>query len=116
MRLRRCAALALLFGTALPLAGPAVAAPSQDERFLTLLGQRNPAAVPNAPELITQAHRVCDQLDGGAPFRDLVERLTNGSDEVQSGDGAILPRTSSIVKFIAAAATIYCPQDRDQLP
>ncbi|OBH19452.1 DUF732 domain-containing protein [Mycolicibacter sinensis] len=108
------AAVLLSGAAALPAIGPAAAAPSQDERFLSLLARQQPVAMADAPELVAAAHRVCDLLDGGMSFKDLVHQLGTTPPDAGAAAPEIPTRsTSSIVRFVAAAAAVYCPLGHD---
>lgn len=57
--------------------------------------------------LIDIAHRVCDDFDSGVTFTELA---------VQAATDPVLRDRSGEVGFLVGAATIFCPEHRDELP
>jgi Protein of unknown function (DUF732) len=110
-------AVATLTGTAI-LAGPTAAAdPSQDDKFLTLLGYEDIPAIDNASSLIDTAHKVCGKLDDGMPAGDLVELIRNNGFN-ENPLARLYPQrrvTKTIDRFIDAAVQAYCPYDQGKI-
>jgi hypothetical protein len=111
------AALALLTGVAILPGGTAAADPSQDDKFLTLLGYEDISAIDNATSLIDTAHKVCGKLDDGMPAGDLVELIRNNGFN-DNPLARLYPQgrvTKTINRFINAAVQAYCPYDQGKI-
>ena len=111
------AALALLTGVAILPGGTAAGDPSQDDKFLTLLGYEDIPAIDNATSLIDTAHKVCGKLDDGMPAGDLVELIRNNGFN-DNPLARLYPQrrvTKTINRFINAAVQAYCPYDQGKL-
>ncbi len=101
-------AVVLLTATAVLRGGPASADPNQDEQFLALLSQEGVPAISGVPDLITTAHRVCGELDGGVPADTVVDELVSNANIITPGaDPGRLRRTET--RFVIASAGAYCP-------
>jgi len=97
--------------------GTAVADPSQDDKFLTLLGYEDIPAIDNATSLIDTAHKVCGKLDDGMPAGDLVELIRNNGFN-ENPLARFYPQrrvTKTINRFIDAAVQAYCPYDQGKI-
>ncbi len=96
---------------------PAYADPSQDQKFLDLLGQKEIPPVDNMNSLITTARHACEKLDSGVPVSDLVDQFrNNGFNEnpltrLQPQDRV----TRTIDRFINAAVEAYCPYNKGKI-
>jgi Protein of unknown function (DUF732) len=111
------AALALLTGVAIVPGGIAAGDPSQDDKFLTLLGYEDIPAIDNATSLIETAHKVCGKLDDGMPAADLVELIRNNGFN-DNPLARLYPQrrvTKTITRFISAAVQAYCPYDQGKI-
>jgi Protein of unknown function (DUF732) len=111
------AALALLTGVAILPGGIAAGDPSQDDKFLTLLGYEDIPAIDNATSLIDTAHKVCGKLDDGMPAGDLVELIRNNGFN-DNPLARLYPQrrvTKTITRFISAAVQAYCPYDQGKI-
>jgi hypothetical protein len=111
------AALALLTGVAIPPGGIAAADPSQDDKFLTLLGYEDIPAIDNVTSLIDTAHKVCGKLDDGMRAGDLVELIRNNGFN-ENPLARLYPErrvTKTINQFINAAVQAYCPYDQGKI-
>jgi len=111
------AALALLTGVAILPGGTAAADPSQDDKFLTLLGYEDIPAIDNATSLVDTAHKVCGKLDDGMPAGDLVELIRNNGFN-DNPLARLYPQrrvTKTINRFINAAVQAYCPYDQGKI-
>jgi hypothetical protein len=110
-------ATAVLTGTAILAGATAAADPSQDDKFLTLLGYEDIPAVDNATSLIDTAHKVCARLDEGMPAGDLVELIRNNGFN-ENPLARFYPQrrvTKTINRFISAAVQTYCPYDQGKI-
>jgi len=110
-------AIAVLTGTAIPPGGTAAADPSQDDKFLTLLGDEDIPAIDNASSLIGTARKVCGKLDDGVPPGDLVELIRNNGFN-ENPLARLYPQrriTKTIDRFIDAAVQAYCPYDQGKI-
>jgi hypothetical protein len=111
------AVLALLAGVAILPGGTAAADPSQDDKFLTLLGYEDIPAIDNATSLIDTAHKVCGKLDDGMPAGDLVELIRNNGFN-DNPLARLYPQrrvTKTITRFINVAVQAYCPYDQGKI-
>ena len=111
------AALALLTGVAILPGGTAAGDPSQDDKFLTLLGYEDIPAIDNATSLIDTAHKVCSKLDGGMSVNDLVDLIRNNGYNANWRSRLDPPDrvTRTINRFITAAVQAYCPYDEGKI-
>jgi hypothetical protein len=110
-------ASAVLTGAAILAGATAAADPSQDDKFLTLLGYEDIPAIDNATSLIDTAHKVCARLDEGMPAGDLVELIRNNGFK-ENPLARLYPQrrvTKTIDRFISAAVQTYCPYDQGQI-
>jgi hypothetical protein len=109
--------IAMLSGAAILLGGTAAADPSQDDKFLTLLGYQDIPAIDNPAGLIETAHKVCVKLDGGMPVDDLVELIRNNGFNEDPLTRLDPPRrvTKTIDRFINASVQAYCPYDQGKI-
>jgi hypothetical protein len=110
-------AIAALTGGAILTGGTATADPSQDDKFLTLLGSEDIPAVDNDSGLIDTAHKVCGKLDDGMTAGDLVELIRNNGFN-ENPLARIYPQrrvTKTIDRFINAAVQAYCPYDQGKI-
>jgi Protein of unknown function (DUF732) len=113
-----CASMVLT--AAMMCAGAAGADPSQQQdQFLALLEQEQipPTGDGEVPGVVARAHYLCGQLNGGTP----VDTLVN--DEMNRGyaDNPRLHLVSdrvrrSVIRFITASVTVYCPRHQGELP
>jgi hypothetical protein len=110
-------AIAALTGAAILAGATAAADPSQDDKFLTLLGYEDIPAIDNASSLIDTAHKVCGKLDSGMPAGDLVELIRNNGFNENPLARLYPPRrvTKTIDRFINAAVQAYCPYDQGKI-
>jgi Protein of unknown function (DUF732) len=111
------AALAVLAGAAILPGGTAAADPSQDDKFLTLLGYEDIPAIDNAASLIDTAHKVCARLDEGMAAGDLVELIRNNGFN-ENPLARLYPQrrvTKTINRFISASVQAYCPYDQGKI-
>jgi Protein of unknown function (DUF732) len=110
-------AVAILSGAAILPGAKAVADPSQDDKFLTLLGYEDIPAIDNATSLIDTAHKVCGKLDDGMSAGDLLELIRNNGFN-ENPLARLYPQrrvTTTINRFIDAAVQAYCPYDRGKI-
>jgi Protein of unknown function (DUF732) len=110
-------AIAVLTGAAIVPGATAAADPSQDDKFLTLLGYEDIPAIDNASSLIDTAHKVCARLDEGMTAGDLVELIRNNGFN-DNPLARLYPQrrvTKTIDRFINAAVQAYCPYDQGKL-
>jgi Protein of unknown function (DUF732) len=110
-------AIAVLAGAAILPGGAAAADPSQDDKFLTLLGYEDIPAIDNAASLIDTAHKVCGKLDDGMAAGDLVELIRNNGFN-ENPLARLYPQrrvTKTIDRFINAAVQAYCPYDQSKI-
>lgn len=110
-------AIAVLADAAILAGATAAADPSQDDKFLTLLGYEDIPAVDNATSLIDTAHKVCGKLDDGMPAGDLVELIRNNGFN-ENPLARLYPQrrvTKTIDRFINAAVQAYCPYDQGKI-
>lgn len=109
--------IAVLTGAAILPDATATADPSQDDKFLTLLGYEDIPAIDNASSLIDTAHKVCGRLDEGMPAGDLVELIRNNGFN-ENPLARFYPQrrvTKTIDRFISAAVQAYCPYDQGKI-
>lgn len=110
-------AIVVLTGSAILLAGAAVADPSQDDRFLALLDEEGIPAVKNESSLFAIAHRYCRELDGGTPAEAVVEEMKERSYQANPVERLFPParvrRTAA--RFIIAAVQAYCPNNQSKI-
>jgi Protein of unknown function (DUF732) len=110
-------AIAVLTGGAILPGGTAAADPSQDDKFLTLLGYEDIPSVDNTASLIATANKICVKLDGGMPVGDLVELIRNNGFN-ENPLARLYPQrrvTATINRFINAAVQAYCPYDEGKI-
>jgi hypothetical protein len=110
-------AIAALTGAAILAGATAAADPSQDDKFLTLLGYEDIPAIDNASSLIDTAHKVCGKLDDGMSAGDLVELIRNNGFN-DNPLARFYPQrrvTKTIDRFINAAVQAYCPYDQGKI-
>jgi len=110
-------AIAVLTGAAILAGATAAADPSQDDKFLTLLGYEDIPAIDNATGLIDTAHKVCGKLDDGMTAGDLVELIRNNGFN-ENPLARLYPQrrvTKTIDRFINAAVQAYCPSDQGKI-
>lgn len=110
----------MVLTAAMMCAGAAGADPSQQQdQFLALLEQEQipPTGDGEVPGVVARAHYLCGQLNGGTP----VDTLVN--DEMNRGyaDNPRLHLVSdrvrrSVIRFITASVTVYCPRHQGELP
>ena len=110
-------AIAVLTGGAILPGGTVAADPSQDDKFLTLLGYEGIPPVDNVTSLIETAHKVCGKLDDGMSVGDLVELIRNNGYNENPLTRLDPPRrvTKTINRFISAAVQAYCPYDQGKI-
>jgi Protein of unknown function (DUF732) len=109
--------IAVLTGAGILPGATATADPSQDDKFLTLLGYEDIPAIDNASSLIDTAHKVCGRLDEGMPAGDLVELIRNNGFN-ENPLARFYPQrrvTKTIDRFIDAAVQAYCPYDQGKI-
>jgi hypothetical protein len=109
--------IAVLTGAAILPGATATADPSQDDKFLTLLGYEDIPAIDNASSLIDTAHKVCGRLDEGMSAGDLVELIRNNGFN-ENPLARFYPQrrvTKTIDRFISAAVQAYCPYDQGKI-
>jgi hypothetical protein len=109
--------IAALTGAAILPSGTTTADPSQDDKFLTLLGSEDIPAVDNDSGLIDTAHKVCGKLDDGMTAGDLVELIRNNGFN-ENPLARLYPQrriTKTIDRFINAAVQSYCPYDQGKI-
>lgn len=110
-------ATAVVIGVAVLSAGTAAADPSQDDKFLTLLGYQDIPPIDNVASLIDTAHKVCGKLDGGMSVGDLVDLIRNNGYNENPLTRLDPPRrvTATINRFINASVQAYCPYDQGKI-
>jgi Protein of unknown function (DUF732) len=109
--------IAVLTGATILPGATATADPSQDDKFLTLLGYEDIPAIDNASSLIDTAHKVCARLDEGMSAGDLVELIRNNGFN-ENPLARFYPQrrvTKTIDRFIDAAVQAYCPYDQGKI-
>jgi Protein of unknown function (DUF732) len=109
--------VSVVLTAAIICAAAAGADPSQQDQFLALLEQEQIPAIDNVPGLVTRAHEICGELDGGASVETVV------TDEMNSayGDNPALHLyparvRKTAVRFVTASVDVYCPSHQGQLP
>lgn len=111
------AAILVLTGAAILHGGAATADPDQDQKFLTLLNDKDIPPVDEAGSLIDTAHKACAKLDGGMPVDDLVELMRNNG-FATNPLARLYPQarvTRTIDRFISSAVQAYCPYDEGKI-
>jgi hypothetical protein len=111
------AAMVVLTGAAILHGGAATADPDQDQKFLTLLNDKDIPPVDEAGSLIDTAHKACAKLDGGMPVDDLVELMRNNG-FATNPLARLYPQarvTRTIDRFISSAVQAYCPYDEGKI-
>jgi hypothetical protein len=102
--------VSVVLAAAVVCAGAAGADSSQDDQFVALLAQDQIPAIDNVPALVTRAHQICGELDGGASVKAVVREEMNGildeNPEYRQVAGRVR-RTA--VRFVAASTDVYCP-------
>lgn len=98
-------------------AGAAGADPSQQDQFVALLQQLQIPPVDNVPSLVAQAHQICGELDGGTP----ADAVVNNEMNISFGESPALRLQPdrvrrTVVRFITASVTVYCPRHQGELP
>jgi hypothetical protein len=77
---------------------------------VALLAQEKIGVIDNLPALVTRAHQICGELDGGAPVKAVVREEMNGifqeNPEYHQVSGRVR-RTA--VRFVAVSTEVYCP-------
>jgi hypothetical protein len=109
--------VSVVLTAAIICAGAAGADPSQQDQFLALLEQEQIPAIDNVPALVTRAHEICGELDGGTS----VETVVNDEMNSAYGDNPALhfyPARvrKTAVRFVTASVDVYCPSHQGQLP
>jgi hypothetical protein len=106
----------VVFTAAIICAGAAVA-DSQQDQFVAQLEQLQIPPVDNVPALVTRAHQICGELDGGSP----VDAVINDEMNTAFGDSPSLhlypgrvQRTAA--RFVTASVNVYCPRHQGELP
>lgn len=104
------ASVSVVLAAAVICAGAAGADPSQDDQFVALLAKEQIPVIDNLPALVTRAHQICAELDGGAPVKAVVREEMNGifqeNPEYHQVSGRVR-RTA--VRFVAVSTDVYCP-------
>ncbi|MGF2947313.1 DUF732 domain-containing protein [Mycobacterium sp. Lab-001] len=109
-------ALVVLTGSISVSAGAAAADPNQDAHFLDLLEQEQIPALKGVPSLISTAHKVCHELDGGMAVDSLVDDMKDHALINPSWRGVPERRViSTVTRFITASVEAYCPVDRSKI-
>lgn len=110
-------AIVVLIGVAMLPRGRAAADPSPDDQFLALLDQKGIPALDNVPSLISAAHRICHQLDGGMPTDAVVDDLRERAFKAGSAGGQYPPDrvARTIARFISASVEAYCPNNQPKI-
>ena len=91
-------------------AGAAGADPSQDDQFVALLAQDQIPVIDNLPDLVTRAHQICGELDGGASVKAVVREEMNGIFEANPEYHLVPGRVRrTAVRFVAVSTDVYCP-------
>ena len=99
---------ATVIGATIAGTGAAFAAPSQsadDETYLSALESEN-ISFPTDAKAINLAHHICDSLDSGVTFDEIVDE---GREQSELGD-------YEIGFVIGASVLVYCPEFEDVLP
>ena len=109
-------ALVVLTATVI-CAGAAGADPSQDDQFVALLAQDQIPVIDNLPALVTRAHQICGELDGGTPMETVVVDDMNFAFR---DNPALHLRPDRVrrtaIRFITASVDVYCPSHQGELP
>jgi hypothetical protein len=100
----------MLLTAATVCAGAASADPAQDQ-FVALLAQDQIPLMDNLPALVSRAHQICNELNGGVPIASVVEEEMNG---IYAEDPSYRQRAATRVKrtairFVAVSSEVYCP-------
>jgi hypothetical protein len=93
-------------------AGVASADPGQDQQdqFVSLLAQDQVPVMDNLPALVTRAHQICRELNGGTPIAAVVEEEMNGIFAENPSYRQQTPRVRrTAIRFIAVSSEVYCP-------
>ncbi|MBV8863719.1 MAG: DUF732 domain-containing protein [Mycobacterium sp.] len=102
--------VSVVLAAAISCAGAAGADPSQDNQFVALLAQDQIPVIDNLPALVTRAHQICGELDGGASVKDVVREEMNGMFEENPEYHQLSGRVRrTAVRFVAASTDVYCP-------
>ena len=111
---------ALVLTAAIMCAGPAGADPSQQQdQFLALLEQEQipPTGAGEVPGVVARAHHICTELNGGTPINALVdEEMDRGYAENPRLHLMADRVRRTVIRFITASVTVYCPRHQGELP
>ncbi|OBB80950.1 hypothetical protein A5760_17955 [Mycobacterium colombiense] len=110
-------AIVVLTGVVMLPHGAAAADPNPDDQFVALLDQKEIPALENVPSLISTAHRICRQLDGGMPVNGVVDDMKERAFNANSGGGPYPPDRvmRTVARFISAAVEAYCPNNQAKI-
>ncbi len=101
-------------------AGAAGADPSQQQdQFLALLEQEQipPTDAGEVPGVVARAHHICSELNGGTPVDAVVnEELDRGYSENPRLHLMADRVRRTVVRFVTASVTVYCPRHQGELP
>ena len=101
-------------------AGAASADPSQQQdQFLALLEQEQipPTDAGEVPGVVARAHHICSELNGGTPVDAVVnEELDRGYSENPRLHLMADRVRRTVVRFVTASVTVYCPRHQGELP
>ena len=100
----------VMLTAAIICAGTASADPSQQDQFVALLEQDQIPVIDNLPALVTRAHQICGELDGGASVKAVVREEMNGIFEENPAYHQVSGRVRrTAVRFVAVSTDVYCP-------
>jgi hypothetical protein len=102
--------VSVVLAAAIICAGAAGADPSQEDQFVALLAQDQIPVIDNLPALVTRAHQICGELDGGASVKAVVHEEMNGIFEANPEYRQVSGRVRrTAVRFVAVSTDVYCP-------
>lgn len=109
----------VLLTVAIICAGPAGADPSQQDQFVALLEQEQipPIDDGEVPGVVSRAHQICDQANGGTPIDALInDEMNRGYDENPRLHLYPDRVRRTAIRFITASVDVYCPRHKGELP
>jgi hypothetical protein len=102
--------VSVVLAAAIICAGAAGADSSQEDQFVALLAQDQIPVIDNLPALVSRAHQICGELDGGAPVKDVVREEMNGIFDANPEYHQVSGRVRrTAVRFVAVSTEVYCP-------
>jgi Protein of unknown function (DUF732) len=111
--------VSMVLSAAIIFAGGAGADPNQQDQFLALLEQEQipPTDAGEVPGVVARAHHICSEINSGTPVDAVVnEEMDRGYSENPRLHLMADRVRRTVVRFVTASVTVYCPRHQGELP